>query len=44
LESIGSPEARPVLDRLAAGPVELLLAQEAKAAVGRLAKRASSAP
>jgi hypothetical protein len=38
LESIGNPEARRLLARLASGPAETLLAQEARAAAGRLAK------
>jgi RNA polymerase sigma factor (sigma-70 family) len=44
LESIGNPEARRLLDKLAAGPTETRLMQEAKAAAGRLAKRAGVAP
>jgi RNA polymerase sigma factor (sigma-70 family) len=36
LESIGNPEARRLLDKLAAGPTEMLLTQEARAAVRRL--------
>src|SRR5262249_42304644 len=43
LEFIGNPEARRLLDQLAAGPPETRLTQEAKAAAGRLAKRASGA-
>jgi RNA polymerase sigma factor (sigma-70 family) len=39
LESIGTPEAHRLLDKLAAGPAETRLTQEAKAAAGRLAKR-----
>jgi RNA polymerase sigma factor (sigma-70 family) len=38
LESIGSPEARRRLAELASGPAESLLAQEARAAAGRLAR------
>src|SRR5262249_24036197 len=44
LEFIGSPEARRLLDRLAAGTPETPLAQEAKAAAVRLTKLASVAP
>jgi RNA polymerase sigma factor (sigma-70 family) len=44
LESIGNPEARRLLDKLAAGPSETRRTQEAKSAVGRLTKRASLAP
>jgi RNA polymerase sigma factor (sigma-70 family) len=44
LEGIGNPEARRLLDKLAAGPPETRLTEEAKAAAGRLAKRASAAP
>jgi RNA polymerase sigma factor (sigma-70 family) len=44
LESIGNPEARRLLDRLAAGPPEARLTQEARAAAGRLAGRVSVAP
>ncbi len=44
LEVIGNAEARRLLDKLAAGSAETRLTQEAKAAVGRLAKRASVAP
>jgi WD40 repeat protein len=44
LEFIGSPEARRLLARLAAGPSETRLTQEARAAAGRLARRASVAP
>jgi RNA polymerase sigma factor (sigma-70 family) len=40
LESIGSTEARRLLDRLAAGPVDTRLTQEARAAAGRLQRRA----
>jgi RNA polymerase sigma factor (sigma-70 family) len=38
LEGIGNPEARQLLNKLAAGPAELRLTQEAKAAAERLAK------
>src|SRR5262249_28061595 len=41
LESIASQEARRLLDQLAAGPPETRLTQEARAAAGRLARRAS---
>ena len=41
LESIGNREARRLLDKLAEGPAETRLAQEAKAATVRLTKRAS---
>jgi RNA polymerase sigma factor (sigma-70 family) len=44
LECIGNPEARRLLDKLAAGPTETRLMQEAKAAAERLAKRAGVAP
>jgi RNA polymerase sigma factor (sigma-70 family) len=44
LELIGTPEARRLLDQLAAGPAEAPLTQEAKAAAGRLARRAAAAP
>jgi hypothetical protein len=44
LEAIGNPQARRLLDKLAAGPAELRLTQEAKEAAGRLAKRAGLAP
>jgi RNA polymerase sigma factor (sigma-70 family) len=40
LEAIGNPQARRLVDKLAAGPAEMRLTQEAKAAAGRLAKRA----
>ena len=43
LEAIGNPRARPLLDKLAAGPAEMRLTQEAKAAAGHLAKRAALA-
>jgi hypothetical protein len=44
LESIGNAEARRLLDQLAAGPAGERLTQEARAAAGRLAKRAPLAP
>jgi RNA polymerase sigma factor (sigma-70 family) len=44
LESIGNPGARRLLDKLAAGPPEMRLTQEAKAAAERLAKPAAVAP
>jgi RNA polymerase sigma factor (sigma-70 family) len=43
LESIGGPDARRLLDKLAAGPPDTRLTHEAKAALGRLAKRGSGA-
>jgi hypothetical protein len=39
LESIANPEARGLLDKLAAGPAETRLTQESKSAAGRLAKQ-----
>ena len=39
LEAIGTPEARRLLDKLAAGPSMLRVTAEAKASTGRLAKR-----
>jgi hypothetical protein len=44
LEAIGSPAARRLLDRLAAGPPATHLTQEAQASVGRLARRATPVP
>jgi WD40 repeat protein len=44
LESIGSPEARQLLERLAGGAPEARLTREAKIAVQRLARRAPLAP
>jgi RNA polymerase sigma factor (sigma-70 family) len=44
LESIGNVEARRLLDKLAGGPTETRLTQEAKAAAGRLARRTEVAP
>jgi RNA polymerase sigma factor (sigma-70 family) len=44
LESIGNPEARRLLDQLAAGPAETRLALEARAATARLARRTSVTP
>jgi WD40 repeat protein len=44
LESIDNPGARRLLDKLAAGPAETRLTQEAKASAGRLAKRVAVAP
>jgi hypothetical protein len=41
LEFIGNPEARRLLEQFAAGPAEMRLTREARAAAGRLAKRAS---
>jgi hypothetical protein len=43
LELIGTPEARQVLMKLAAGALEARLTQEAKASAERLATRAASA-
>jgi len=44
LEAIGSPEARRLLDKFAAGPAGTRLTEEAKASADRLAKRASIRP
>jgi hypothetical protein len=44
LESIGTPEAQRVLDKLATGPSEMRLTQEAKGAAERLIKRLPVAP
>jgi WD40 repeat protein len=44
LEFIGNPEARRLLDKLAAAPGETWLTRQAREAAGRLAKRASVAP
>jgi RNA polymerase sigma factor (sigma-70 family) len=44
LESVGNPEAQRVLDKLATGPPEMPLTQEAKTAAEYLAKRLSVAP
>ena len=44
IETIGSPEALRLLDQFAAGPAEMRLTQEAKAAAVRLAKRAPVVP
>ena len=44
LESIGNPAARRLLGQLAVGPPATRLTQEAKASLGRLAKRATSVP
>lgn len=44
LESIGNPEARRLLDKLATGPAEMRLTQEAQTAVNRLTKPAPAAP
>jgi RNA polymerase sigma factor (sigma-70 family) len=44
LESIGSVEARRLLDQLAAGPADARLTQEVRAAAGRLAGRTAVAP
>jgi WD40 repeat protein len=44
LEWIANPEARWLLDKLAAGPAETRLTQEAKSAGGRLANRPSVIP
>jgi WD40 repeat protein len=44
LEFIGDPEARRLLDQLTAGPAEMRLTQEARAAAERLARRAAVVP
>ena len=44
LETMGTAEAQRLLDKLAAGPPEMRLTQEARASMGRLTKRASVAP
>ncbi len=44
LEAIGGPKARQVLEKLASGPLEMRLKQEAKAAANRLAARSSIGP
>ena len=44
LEHIGTPEAREVLEKLANGAPEARLTQEAKASLGRLAKRRGDLP
>jgi WD40 repeat protein len=44
LERIGNPDARRLLDKLAAGPPETRLTQVAKASLGRLARRATPVP
>jgi RNA polymerase sigma factor (sigma-70 family) len=44
VELIGNAEARQLLEKLAAGPPEMRLTLEARAAVGRLAKRVAGAP
>jgi hypothetical protein len=44
LESIGNPEALRLLEKLAAGPPEMRLTQEALASARRLAKRSSDGP
>jgi RNA polymerase sigma factor (sigma-70 family) len=44
LESVGGPEARRWLEKLATGPPDMRLTQEAKASLGRLAKRATPEP
>jgi RNA polymerase sigma factor (sigma-70 family) len=44
LEAIGSPEARRLLDKLAAGPSGMRLTEEAEASAGRLARRSPSTP
>ena len=38
LEGIGTPEARRALEKLAAGPADAWLTQQAKASLARLAK------
>jgi RNA polymerase sigma factor (sigma-70 family) len=42
VEAIGTPEARRLLERLAAGPSEMRLTAEAKASADRLAQRTST--
>jgi len=44
LESIGNPEALRLLEKLATGPPEMRLTQEASASARRLAKRSSDGP
>jgi RNA polymerase sigma factor (sigma-70 family) len=44
LEAIGNPEARRLLDKLAEGPAEARLTQEASASARRLAKQVSPDP
>jgi WD40 repeat protein len=44
LEAIGNAQARRLLEKLAVGPAEMRLTQEAKASAGRLAKWAVLAP
>jgi len=44
LEHISTPEAREVLEKLANGAPEARLTQEAKASLGRLAKRRGDLP
>jgi hypothetical protein len=44
LEAIGNPAARRLLGQLAAGSPTTHLTQEAKASLGRLAKRATPVP
>jgi hypothetical protein len=44
VEQIGSPEARQLLEKLAAGATEAALTQEAKAALRRLARRPAVTP
>jgi RNA polymerase sigma factor (sigma-70 family) len=44
LEAIGTPEARRVLDKLAAGPSGMRLTEESKASAGRLLERPSTRP
>jgi WD40 repeat protein len=44
LESIGSPEARRLLEKLATGPSGMRLTEEAKAAAGRLEKGSAVRP
>ena len=44
LEAIGTPQARRVLDKFAAGPSGMRLTEEAKASADRLPKRSSIRP
>jgi HEAT repeat protein len=44
LESIGTPEARELLEKLVRGAVEARLTKEAKSSLERLAKRAAAKP
>jgi hypothetical protein len=44
LELVATPDAKKLLETLAAGAPEARLTQEAKASMGRLAKRTSATP